>query len=221
MIRSKRPKNSKNIRASPKTKSKLVTLPNPPTFDGNVNIHKRFRFRNTATGVTLFTIQPLDLFYLLGVGIGAGDPNMFYPIIRALRIRSVSIWSTVNLATGETYPIKIIPIIGSAGNIGQKPQDILDTPVGTAESASITWRPPLNSAADTWQEIQSGVATGGASFQLVCPQFAVIDVVLDLVLSDRFTSTLQTTTVSGIGAGVFFYNSLDSLSSSDIVPYTN
>jgi len=220
MIRSKRSKNSKSIRAPPKTKSKLVTLPNPPTFDGNVNIHKRFRFRNTATGVTLFTIQPLDLFYLLGVGV-SGDPNMFYPIIRALRIRSVSIWSTVNLATGETYPIKIIPIIGSAGNIGQKPQDILDTPVGTAESASITWRPPLNSAADTWQEIQSGVATGGASFQLVCPQFAVIDVVLDLVLSDRFTSTLQTTTVSGIGAGVFFYNSLDSLSSSDIVPYTN
>jgi len=220
MNRNQRGKNS-NRKTAPRNVRRNTQMdritPSPPPFDANTNIRKkRFRFRNSST-TTTFDIGDNDLFNLIGLTISTTQCAV---LIAALQLKSVSVWASTNPSTGVTFPIKIIPTIGSSGNIGQKPITKIDTPVGTADPARVVWRTRKDEAAGMWQNKVGSVVTGGAAFSLVIPQNAVVDIVMNFVEVNGTECTLTNIATTGPVPPLYtyIYNNLDGLTSSQLVP---
>jgi len=178
----------------------------PSQISSNVVTSHKFRFTATSAYSSHIMIS-----YLLGCAgtIGTATNSATTNIYRSVRIKSVEVWSpiasigsfatcSVNWFTNSTYTNSI---------------EVSDTSVSVTTPAHVISRPPKNSLASFWLNL----ATDENVFVLTCPTGSIIDVSLQLVVSDD-EAAATTNSVATAVIGTLYYLALDGPSSNLLVP---
>jgi len=167
----------------------------PPQIRSNIQFSHKYRF--VSTSATSTAITPTSILGAAGT-VGITVNTNVVVICSSFKIRSLAMW-TPPASQGASATCSV-DWVGSANapNV-----EFSDTTVSVATPAHVQCAPPAMSLAAFWQ-----VAGAGTLFSLVAPVGTIIDLDLDLILTDDDVSA----TVIGVAAaalGVQYYLSLD------------
>jgi hypothetical protein len=174
----------------------------PPPFDANVYVTKRFRFGTQAADTTV-VIKSGNLLDIVNVATAANAASRLFT---ACRIRKVEMWAPA-ASSGQQVTVAIYP--GVNVNSPAAPRIECATVIGTARTAHVKWTPLPDEPTGFWQNASSASA-GQSLFELDFPEGAIVDVTLDLVLALEATQAVQNAP-SGATAGQIYYRSLDGI----------
>jgi hypothetical protein len=175
-----------------------------PQFQSNVRLRHRYRF--TSTSGTATSITPTSL--LCAAGTICTDTNVLVvSAFQSVKVRRVEIWSPP-AAQGDSVTCSV----EWTGFQNSPNVEHSDTSVSVAVPAHVSCSPPRNSLASFWQ-----VASTTGLFVITAPTGSVIDVVLDLVMSDD-ESPAANAAVTTATINLSYYLSLDPNSTHRFVP---
>jgi hypothetical protein len=134
-----------------------------------------------------------------------------YALSNAARLRAIEIWSPV---TADLVPVTCsIEWPGAEGYVGRS-QRVSDTSMGSSIPAHVKSRAPPGTFASLWHTI----AATGTLATIVCPVNSVIDVLVDLAVSDSGLAVAVTGVVALATAGVVYCRALTSPASVTLLP---
>jgi len=167
----------------------------PPMISSNVRLSHRFRFVSTSGTATAIT--PTSLLGAAGT-VGVIINSFVACINESVKLRSVEIWSPPAAQGGNATCSVDWVGFNNSPNV-----EVSDTTVSVAQPAHVRTAPPAQSLAAFWQ-----VAGSGTLCTITAPTGSIIDVNLDLILSDD-ESALTTIAVTTDAVSVMYYLSLD------------
>jgi len=174
-------------------------IPNQPVvYNACITLRHRFRFQ--AQGDTYVGITTGQLMSLLFVSLGSSN---YVSLISAFRVVKVCVWSSGS-ASVEFYDD--VP-----GPTGTRRSVIARDVIGTAFTAGICVRPAGQSSSSKWQNTATTTtASNGCNFFMSCPQYAIVDVVMELQLSNGEPAYVVTYTGgAAVATGMIAQNFLD------------
>jgi len=175
-----------------KRRNYVVPL-SPPKLTTSIQFTHTFRWVCIASpGVTNQLITTGMILDSLVVSV---TTQATFSIIDAFRIKRVDLWAPAitNGFNSMFTPVPAAPSVISlefngsgAGNIGTKPNRVLDTSMGAARNACLSLRPPRDSAASMWQATpESGSQTVGAGIIVSCPGGSIMDITMSIKLQNN------------------------------------
>jgi hypothetical protein len=177
----------------------------PSQISSNPRMRHKFRFGAGSSGAGTYNITNNDILLASG-GLCTVTNSTITAIFASFRVIFVEAWAMAGAAPA-TVSINWngTPVFVSNGEVS-------DTSVSPAYPAHIMARPPRESNAAFWQ-----TASTGTLFVLVVPNDTVIDVMLDLVMSDnQDVDTVTGVTTASLGTEYFL--ALDGAASNQLVP---
>lgn len=168
----------------------------------NVVLSHKYRF--TSSSGTPTTINVNSLLGAAGTMCTVANTTVS-TFFESVRVGRVQIW-TPPAAQGSFATCSLEWFGGtSANNL-----EVSDTSISTATPAYISSRPPRLSLAAFWQK-----PAALNLFQLTAPSGSIIDVDLELIMSDDETTPATTAVASGT-LGIVYYLALDSANGTHI-----
>jgi len=167
----------------------------PPQFHSNVMLSHRFRFVSTSATATAITPNSL----LAAAGNMCTDGNtLVVSFASSVKVKRVAVWTPPgSQGSAATCSVDWVGFNNSP-NI-----EFSDSTVSVAKPAVVDCSPPPMSLASFWQ-----VSSTTTLFTLTAPVGSIIDVILDLVLSDGDAEGLATAISTGT-INLTYYLSLD------------
>ncbi len=196
----------------------------PPAYRGNVYFTKRFRFVASASG-TAQAITPAKLGVLVGVctTLNATVTGLFEQV----RVKAIYMWAGPNTATLTPVQLSVSFPGSVAGAVGAN-ETFSDVSVGATRVAHVCGKPDPMSQSAQWQNCGTGGAPGTSGlFFLTYAQGTVIDVVMDVALTNDARSSGNTVAVTTGVLTQLYYLALDNpaggtgASGSTLVPDTS
>lgn len=184
--------------------SSAATSLNPVQFESNVRSHHRYRFTATSAGTYVIT----DTALLGASGTMCTTVNAFVQsFFQSVKIQKIEVWGAP-AAQGSNSTVSVEWFgFGNSPNI-----EFSDTTLSVTKNAHVSCRPPAQSLASFWQK-----ATGTNLFTIVCGANAIIDIVLDTILSDEETVPTAIVVATGV-VGHVYYLSLDNATGHVLTP---
>jgi hypothetical protein len=183
----------------------MMQLIHPPQIRSNPQMHHKYRFGSGSSGGGTYNITNNDILLSAG-GICTVTNSTITAIFSSFRVRSVEVWGSAGAAPAT------VSINWNGSPVFVSNSEASDTSVSPAYPAHILARPPKESNAAFWQ-----TASSGTIFQIVVVNDSIIDVALDLVMSDN----QDVDTVTGITTGSLgtqYFLALDGAASNQLVP---
>jgi hypothetical protein len=168
----------------------------PQQISSNIVLRHTYRFVSTSgLGTALTPTSLLCAAGTMGVVVNT-QVNSFFA---SVRIRRIVIYTPpASQGSNATCSVDWVGFNNSP-NIEQS-----DTTVSVAQPAIVSTSPPASSLASFWQ-----VAGTATLCTLTAPTGSIIDVSLDLILTDDDAGTLANSTVATAALGIVYYLSLD------------
>lgn len=178
-----------------------------PVLNTNVVVKHKYRFIATAVS-TNAVITSNNLLSCAGV-MGTVIATTVSMIFASGRLRQVEVWGGGAAAgTGSTVSVEWTGA-GNSPNL-----EYSDSTISAANPAHLRLTPPKNTLASFWQLSTASVNM----FQITCPAGTVVDVTLDLILSDTGAATTTIAGFAGSVVGQMFYLALDGRATNNFVP---
>jgi hypothetical protein len=180
----------------------------PTQIASNIMLSHRFRFTSSsATPTSISTASLLCAAGTVAIDVMANTLSSFY---ESVRVRQVSIYAPA-AAQGTFATCSVEWVSTNQGNN----QEVSDTSNSVSQPAHISASPPRMSLASFWSSLRNP----GALFTIIAPPGSIIDVLVDLILSDdeqgyNFTYTSTATPI----LGNVYYLSLDNQTSNLYTP---
>jgi len=177
----------------------------PPQISANPRMRHKFRFGAGSSGAGTYVITNNDLILACG-GICTVANSTITAIFSSFKILFVEAWAQAGAA-----PATII-LNWNGTPVFVANAESSDTSVSPAYPAHIRSVPPKESNASFWQ-----TASSGSLFVLTVPNDTVIDVLVDLIMSDQ----QDVDTVTGVSTatlGSQYFLALDGAASNNLVP---
>jgi hypothetical protein len=188
----------------------LVTICKPPQIRTNVIFRHKYRF--IATASSSFTVNPIKLASAAGAMCTVAN-SLCSSLYDSVRIRSVEVWSPApSQGTATTATLLWNQLAAGISNMSSI--EVSDTSMSTAYPAHIKASPPRESFAANWQPASG---TTPNLMTLSISTGSVVDVDVELILSDSNASTAASTVVTGV-LGIVYYLPLDGTSSHNVIP---
>jgi len=181
-------------------------LGHPPQLRSNIVLAHRYRFTSTSGTATAITVG--SLFGAVGNMCTVANTQV-QSLFQSLKVRSVSIW-TPPAAQGSFATCSVEWLGGANSNT----VEVSDTSNSVATPAHIMSAPPRLSLASFWN---NSASAANVLMTIAAPSGSIIDVVLDLILSDDESANLVTAVAAG-ALGVIYYLSLDPNATHRYVP---
>ncbi len=188
-----------------------------PQLATNVVLRHKYRF-TLVTGDNTpakFNVDQLQLLLTAGsAGTSTGTSGTVQSMFEAVRIVSVEAWNCG--VPGNTYPVSTTIALSWLGAYGSS-TEVSDTTMSVAEPAHIHARPPPRSSAAFWTPAGASVPL----FSLTASSGAVVDIDLELVLSDTTSTGIVPPTYSSGGPtviGTVYYVVIPSTGSASLEP---
>jgi len=179
-----------SVRKQKKNRPYVMPL-SPPRLTTSIECFHTFRFVCEGTsGVANQLITTGNLLDLLVMAVTA---TATYSIIEAFKIKRVELWGPAQSQTGapngagQFLPNSVsLEFNGSgAGNVGTKPNRVIDTPMGATRNACAFLKPPKTSAAADWQvNPESGSQTTGLGIIVSCPFGSIMDISMAFIIQN-------------------------------------
>lgn len=186
-------------------KSKLSSA-HPPMIRSNITLSHTYRFTSTSGTATALTVG--SLFGAAGTmcTVANSQVQTFY---NSVKVREISIWSPP-ASQGAISTCSVEWLGGANSNT----VEVSDSSNSVSRPARISSKPPRGSLASFWNTTSSGANT---ICTLVAPTGSIIDVVLDLILSDDDLVNFVIVIAAG-ALGNIYYLSLDPNATHRYVP---
>jgi len=176
------------------TRNQNSGQPRPPQFQSTYTVrNKRLRFSAATAGSS--SISQNNLLQLLAV---ADTTTIARSILSGLRVRKVEIWGPMSSSLAPV--VASVEFISNNASLGGPNMIFSDVSLGTS-GAYVSASPPRGSMAASWQNPSSSTV-----MNLVYPQYAIIDVLVDIVLASGQPSVTGTFTTSASAGDVFEFN---------------
>lgn len=176
----------------------------PTQFSSNVRLTHKYRFIATAGA----TVSITDTGLLAAAGTMCTTTNAFVQsFFQSVKIKSVKIWSAPSAQGSNTTCSVEWFGFGNSPNL-----EFSDTTLSVMKNAFVSCVPPVNSLASFWQK-----ATGTNLFTLVFGANAIIEIDLELILSDEETVPTAIVVATGV-VGHIYYLALDNATGHNLVP---
>lgn len=169
----------------------------PPQLRTNVMLSHTYRYTATsAQASTQFSTAAL----LLAAGcVGTVLNTTVTSVFQSVRVRRLSIYSPpASQGSFATCSVEW------NGTVGSGTQEVSDTSNSVSQPAMISSAPPRNSLGGFWSSSVSNTAL----FTIICPAGSIIDLSLDLIMSDDETAN-PTRAVATAVLGTTYYLALD------------
>jgi hypothetical protein len=178
----------------------------PPQISSNPRMRHKFRFAAGSSGAGTYNITNNDILLAAG-GIGTSTNSTITAIFGSFKILAVEAWAMAGSSSAATVGINWngSPVFVSNGETS-------DTSVSPAYPAHFLARPPKESNASFWQ-----TGSSGTLFILYIPNDTVIDVLMDLVMTDQL-DVVTVTAVSSVVVGNQYFLALDGAGSNNLIP---
>jgi len=176
----------------------------PPMISSNVRLSHRFRF--TSSSGTATAVTPTSLLGAAGA-MGTIINSFVSCLNESVRVKFIEIWTPPAVQGGNATCSVDWVGFNNSPNV-----EVSDTTVSVAQPAHVRTSPPNQSLAAFWQ-----VAGGSTVCTITAPSGSIIDVALDLILSDD-EAALTTIAVGVDSVGVIYYLSLDPNATHRFVP---
>jgi hypothetical protein len=175
----------------------------------NVCVRHKYRFFNgTASGS--YIISNNSILGAAGVMCTVANSTCV-SIFSSFRIRSVDVWAAAQTAANNTA-VNTIAINWNGGPVFVTNEELSDTSISPDYPPYLHAVPPKNSNAAFWQ-----TASSGGIFTLTLCDQAIIDLDVDLIMSDQQdTYTITGFTTASLGSQ--YYLALDGRASNLLVP---
>jgi hypothetical protein len=185
--------------------SSSMAMVRPPQISSNPRMRHRFRFGAGSSGSGTYTITNNDVLLACG-GICTTANSTITAIFSAFRIVLVEAWAQAGAAPAT------VSLNWNGAPIFVTNAEVSDTSVSSAFPVHIKAVPPKGSNAAFWQ-----TASSNSLFVLTVPNDTVIDVLVDLVMSDQ--QDVDTVTgVSTASLGAQYFLALDGAASNQLIP---
>jgi hypothetical protein len=164
----------------------------PPPYRSNLCIRKVFRFvlGSSVTEGTSYNISAAKLCALISVGVTS---TTVYQLFEQVRIRKITLWSSVSQTTGTFVPRTVSIELSGTGNGSQGSElKCCDMSVGATRVAKACIKPRINMQGAQWQN--GNVTTPPLLFTLIAGGGAVCDIELDCVVTGDSRVGLVTVT---------------------------
>jgi len=195
-------RSSKRARIDPS-----MRLIHPPQIRSNPQLRHKYRFAVGSAGTYIITNSDV----LLACGVICTTANSVVTgIFSSFRIRSIEVWGGFVGSSTSNAPTTVA-VNWNGAPIFVANAEVSDTSVSSAYPAHIVARPPKNTNASFWQ-----TASSNSLFDLVVPTNAMIDLEVDLIMSDNQDAVTGTVTTGTLGTEYFL--ALDGAASNDLVP---
>lgn len=183
----------------------------PPQIRTNVVIHHKFRYI-TLSSISGMAVTPLRLANACGV-VGVVVNSTVGSLYDSIKLKSVEMWGPPpNQGAAATVTCLYNQI--NAGVANMSSLEYCDTSNSTAVPAHVKCRPPKESNAAFWQPASGTTPT---LMTLSAPAGTMIDLEMEMILSDTGAST-SATTVGTCILGAIYYLPLDGTSSHQVPP---
>jgi hypothetical protein len=189
--------------------TKMATVYKAPMLKTNVNYSHKFRFVATAQGTA--TVTGIKLGGVVGAS-GTTAATQLCTTADSVRIKSIEMWAPPP-TQGSVSTVSVVWNQASAGVVNFSTIEHSDTSNSVAVPAHVKSHPPKDTLAAFWQPTSTGVTL----CTLVTPPGTIIDVDLDIIMSDSAAAT-QTYTAATIVSGVMYYLALDGFAGNNLVP---
>jgi len=186
----------------------LLSNPRPMPFNTALHCIKKFRFQAGAGTAGTYQFSPCKLCSLISLcTVNSTQATQYFD---AVRLISVEICAGLDTSAGVPTTVSIIFNGNVAGILGTD-ISFSDTSIGATRVAHVKASPPKSSQASQWQ---SGVTNGPGNnllFTIAIPEYAVIDVTVELSVPSQLRTNNNTITLSGATAVItgVYYLALD------------
>ncbi len=187
--------NNKRMAQRKSRRPRLVAA-GPGQFSANVSFSHTYRFVSTSGTSTVIT--PTSVLCAAGTVCTVVNSTCT-SFFGSFKINRVSIW-TPPASQGSSATCSVT----WNGNANSPNKEISDTTVSVSRPAHVSTTPPPQSVAAFWQTPGTGNL-----FTIVAPTGSIIDISLQLILSDNDTPTSASSTVATASLAGVFYLSLD------------
>jgi len=186
-----------------------MRLIHPPQIRSNPQMRHKFRFSSGSAGAGTYIITNNDVLLACGT-ICTVTNSSVTAIFSSFRIRSVEVWGgfTGSAPSGPST----VAVNWNGAPIFVANAEVSDTSVSPAYPAHIVARPPKNTNASFWQ-----TASSNSLFDLIVPSNAMVDLEVDLIMSDNQDSLVQTGLATAT-LGTEYFLALDGFASNELVP---
>lgn len=188
----------------------MVRVCKPPQIKTNVFFKHKFRYI-TLSSVS-FTVTALRLANACGV-MGTVVNSTVTGIYDSVKLKSVEMWGPPP-SQGAAATVTCLYNQLAAGVSNMSTLEFCDTSNSTAVPAHIKCHPPKESFAAFWQPASG---TGINLFTLSAPAGTVIDLEMELILSDTGASNASTTVTTAL-LGAVYYLPLDGTAGHQVPP---
>jgi hypothetical protein len=170
----------------------------PPQFSSNIVATHKFRFTSFSGSKVAITVG--DILGAIG-GIGTSATTVA-SIASAFQIQNIQIWAPP-ASQGSVATVQL----EWAGSTNSPNVAVSDTSSSVTTPARVSSRPPKNSQASFWQNINISTAF---LFQLTAPTGSIIDLTVRFVVNnDENVGTAFITTVTTAVLNVSYFLALD------------
>jgi len=218
-------KQKKNGGASSNNNVNGGVVMGPPSFKVNVRM-QRFCLRYDVAAAGAFSINYVALVRLLGVASSAASATVLL-LFESVRLRQVRLYAaaTIGASLGsnavglEFSPVANVPSGTVIPGIDTTRTNTATT--STAGSTFILKKPPAGSSAAGWLNPNS--VSASSSIPLLAgtaPIGSVLDLVLDVVVTDGSNPFVFLTTTGAATSGMFAYQPHANLVPQDYPPFT-
>jgi hypothetical protein len=196
--------------AGQRGEAQLIKICKPPQIKTNVIFRHKYRYICTAS--SSFTVNPLKMAAAAGCVCTVANTTCSQ-IYDSVRIKSIEMWSPApSQGTAATATVLWNQLAAGISNMSSV--EVSDTSMSTAYPAHVKTRPPKASFAANWQTSSSQTPT---LCTISAATGTVIDVEVELILSDSNASTATSTVVTGV-LGIVYYLPLDGTTSHNVIP---
>jgi len=182
----------------------------PPAIVPNAHIRQTLRFVNTAGNSNL----PVSATGILGaLGVVCSVTNTSGVLIAgSFKLHRIRVWAPANPVSanpGSTISIQWT----STGAVAVNQTDLMqsDSSINPSYPPFLDVKPPPGTQAKFWNQ-----NTGNVMFVVASPQYSIIDVSLEYVLTDN--SPINTTTLTVGVLNSLYYLALDGRTSNTLIP---
>lgn len=177
----------------------------PPQIKSNVELNHRYRFTSTSATPTALTGNSI----LCCAGAMGTNTNAFVTsLFNTARIKLIEIWTPpASQGAAATCSVDWVGY-GNAPN-----REFSDTTVSVATPAHVRTSPPQLSLASFWLN-----NTIGSVCTITAPVGSIIDIALELILSDDDEASQTVVAVATAVVGTSYYMSLDPNATHRFVP---
>jgi len=179
----------------------------PPELTTSIQFTHTYRW--TCIGTSGVTNQLITTGMLMDTLVFSVTTLATFSIIDAFRMKRVDLWApaitngfnqtTTSLVPAPPSVISLEFNGAGAGNVGTKPNRVLDTSMGAARNACLSLRPPRDSAASMWQVTpESGSQTVGTGIIITCPYGSIIDITMSFKLQNNSSPNAGPTAAAAV-----------------------